>query len=193
MALRVTIYEEPVLRKKGKPITRFDGELGELIREMINTMYEESGIGLAAQQIGRALQLCVIDVRGCDDDFFYQLDGRQPPLELFMPMAVINPELEVLPGKETTYEEGCLSFPEVRGDVKRPDAVRLKFQDAGGASHLLECTGILSRCVQHEVDHLNGVLFIDRMDKKTLRKLDKRLKQLKEQTRAAGAARPSRL
>lgn len=182
MALRITLYEEPILRTKGKRITAFDNSLRDLVQQMIETMDEANGIGIAAQQVGHDLQLCIVDVRGCEEDFDYILDGRQPPLDLIMPMAIANPELEVLEGEKTVYEEGCLSFPEVRGDVKRPAAVRLRYQDADGNPHVLECDGIFARCVQHEVDHLNGILFIDRMDKKTLKKIDGRLKKLKEQT-----------
>ena len=85
----------------------------------------------------------------------------------------------------TESEEGCLSFPEIRGDVIRPDQIRVRYQDVQGHKHTLECTGLLSRCIQHEADHLNGVLFIDRMDKETLARLDPALKALKKQTRDA--------
>jgi peptide deformylase len=85
----------------------------------------------------------------------------------------------------TVSDEGCLSFPEIRGDVIRPDRIRVQYRDVQGHPHTLDCTGLLSRCIQHEVDHLNGVLFIDRMDKKTLAELDPALKALKKQTRDA--------
>lgn len=186
MALRITQYEEPILRKKGKKITAFDKPLRLLVQQMIETMNAANGIGIAAQQVGEDLQLCIVDVRECEDDFAYVLDGRQPPVDLIMPMVIANPEVEFLEGEATVYEEGCLSFPDLRGEVKRPEAVRLKFQDGEGNPHLLECDGIFARCIQHEVDHVNGILFIDRMDKKTLRKLEPKLKKLKEET-AAGA------
>lgn len=189
MALRITQYEEPILRKKGRKVTAFDSALRVLVREMIETMEEADGIGIAAQQVGHDLQLCIVDVRGCENDFDFLLDGRKPPLDLFMPMAIVNPELELLDSPATDYEEGCLSFPEIRGFVRRPEAVRLKYQDADGHAHILECDGILARCIQHEVDHNNGVLFIDRMDKKTLRKLEPKLKKLKEETAQAIGSR----
>jgi peptide deformylase len=89
------------------------------------------------------------------------------------------------PEPTTTSEEGCLSFPEIRGEVSRPDRIRVQFQDVQGHAHMLDCTGLLSRCIQHEADHLNGVLFIDRMEKETLAGLEAALKALKKQTREA--------
>ena len=182
MALRITLYEEPILRTKGKKITTFDQSLKDLVQEMIATMRAANGIGLAAQQVGRALQVCIVDVSDCESDFDYVIDGRTPPVDLIMPLAVVNPELEFPDSPKTVYEEGCLSFPELNGDVKRPDVVRMKFQDLDGNPHVLECDGIFSRCVQHEVDHLNGILFIDRMDKKTRKKLDGVLREMKDDT-----------
>ena len=182
MTLRITQYEEPILRTKGKKITAFDSSLRDLVQEMVETMNAANGIGIAAQQIGRDLQLCIVDIGECEPDFDYILDGRSPPLDLIMPMAIANPELEYSEGETTVYEEGCLSFPDIRGDVKRPAAVRLRYQDIDGNPHVLECDGIFARCIQHEVDHLNGILFIDRMSKKTLRKLESQLTALKEET-----------
>lgn len=182
MALRITLYEESILRTKGKKITSFDQSLCDLVQEMIATMKAANGIGIAAQQVGEALQVCIVDVSDCELDSEYVLDGRQPPLDLIMPMAVVNPELELLDSPSTVYEEGCLSFPGINGDVKRPDAVRLKFQDVDGNSHALECDGIFARCIQHEIDHLNGILFIDRMSKKSRKKIEGRLQQMKVET-----------
>jgi peptide deformylase len=182
MALRITQYEEPILRKKGKDVTAFDNTLRVLVQQMIETMDEANGIGIAAQQVGRDLQLCIVDVSECEEDFDYLLDGRRPPLDLFMPLAMANPKVEFMDEGSTVYEEGCLSFPDIRGSIERPQAVRVKYQDTDGNAHVLVCDGIFARCVQHEVDHLNGILFIDRMDKKTLRKLEPKLKKLRETT-----------
>jgi peptide deformylase len=183
MPLRVTQYNEPILREQGKVIETFDSDLEMLSEEMIETMYENEGIGLAAQQIGEALMLCVIDVpQTRDSSFTFTIDGKSPPAELIMPMALVNPKLELLPSQITTYEEGCLSFPGINGTVKRPDSVRVSFQDTQGIPHVMECNGLLGRCVQHEVDHLNGILFIDRMEKESLNILDSRIKKLKKQT-----------
>lgn len=186
MILRVTQYGEPILRKVGAPITEFDTELAELADNMVDTMYDADGIGLAAQQIGLALQLCVIDVRppeGVEVPFHYSLDGKQPPLDLIMPMALANPKVTILDPTEDVYEEGCLSFPGVNGKVDRPISVRCKFQDTEGNFHVLEADGLLGRCILHEVDHLNGKLFTDLMDKRDLKKNEAKIKKLKRASR----------
>ena len=185
MPLAIVHYNSSVLRQKGAPVTAFDADLARLAADMIATMHAARGIGLAAQQIGRALQFCVIDLRDTDRDFYWELDGAQTPLDLIMPMALANPVVEVLPSEKTIYEEGCLSFPEIHGDVARPDRIRVTYQDTQGTSHTLLCNGLLGRCIQHEVDHLNGTLFIDRMDKATRRPIERAIKQLAEQTKSA--------
>ena len=186
MLLRVTQYGEPILRKVGKPITEFDADLAQLADDMVDTMYDEDGIGLAAQQVGEALQFFVIDVRppeGEKPPFEYSFDGKQPPLDLIMPMALANPKVSIIDLSEDVYEEGCLSFPDVRGKVTRPIGVRCEFQDTEGNSHILEATGLLGRCILHESDHLNGELFIDKMDKRDLQRMTPRIKKIKRDSR----------
>jgi peptide deformylase len=193
MSLRIVHYNESVLHRKGVRITTFDNALAHLAQEMIATMHEAGGIGLAAQQVGRALQLCVVDLRDAEAKFNWKLDGAKPPLDLFMPMTIANPEITVVPGTdETVYEEGCLSFPKIRADVVRPDAITVKFQDEHGVPHTLACDGLFSRCIQHEVDHLNGVLFIERMDKKARASIDDAVKTLAKETKTASKPNPSR-
>lgn len=184
--LRVTQYGEPVLREKGETVERFDDALRQLAAEMVRTMYAEEGIGLAAQQVDRALRLCIVDVRppeGVEAPFDYRLDGRQRPLDLIMPMALVNPVVEPVGGGEDIAEEGCLSFPDLRGRIRRPAAIRCDFRDLEGNAHTIEADGLLGRCIQHEVDHLEGVLFIDRMEKADLRRIEARLKMLKRASR----------
>jgi peptide deformylase len=183
MPLPIVHFNDPILRKKGVAVARFDGGLRKLAADMIDTMHEAHGIGLAAQQIGQALRLCVIDLREADADFDWELDGSRPPLDLFMPMVLANPEVKAEPGDETSYEEGCLSFPAIRGDIVRPDEITVKYKDEHGTPHTLRCNGLFARCVQHEVDHLDGVLFIDHMDKKTLAALEPQLKELRKRTK----------
>jgi peptide deformylase len=186
MLLRVTQYGEPILRKVGTAITEFDADLAQLADDMVDTMYDEEGIGLAAQQIGKAIQLFVMDVRppeGEQPAFDYRFDGKQPPLDLIMPMAVANPKVSIIDSSEDVYEEGCLSFPDVRGKVTRPIGVRCEFQDTEGNSHILDATGLLGRCILHESDHLNGELFIDRMDKRDLQRMTPRIKKIKRGSR----------
>ena len=186
MILRITQYGEPILRKVGEPITEFDEALAELAKDMVDTMYEEEGIGLAAQQVDRALQICVIDVRppeGVEVPFNYNYDGKQPPLDLIMPMAIVNPKVTIIDNTEDVYEEGCLSFPGVNGKVDRPIGIRCEFQDTEGNSHVIEADGLLGRCILHEVDHLNGKLFIDLMQKRDLKKNETKIKKLKRESR----------
>lgn len=186
MILRVTQYGEPILRQVGEPITEFDEPLAELANDMVETMYEEEGIGLAAQQIGRALQLCVVDLRppeGVEVPFNYSFDGKQPPLDLIMPIAIVNPEVTIIDETEDVYDEGCLSFPGVNGKVDRPIGVRCAFQDTEGNPHVIEADGLLGRCILHEVDHLNGRLFIDHMYKRDLKKNEAKIKKLKRASR----------
>ena len=185
MILRVTQYGEPILRKVGEPITEFDEALAELAKDMVETMYDEKGIGLAAQQIDRALQICVIDVRppeGVEVPFTYNYDGKQPPLDLIMPMAIVNPKVTIIDNTVNVYEEGCLSFPGVNGKVDRPIGIRCEFQDTEGHRHVIEADGLLGRCILHEVDHLNGKLFIDLMQKRDLKKNEAKIKKLKRKS-----------
>ncbi len=186
MSLRIVHYNEPVLHAKGEKVTAFDPALTRLANEMLEAMHAAGGIGLAAQQIGRAIQLCVVDLRESDADFSWELDGARPPMDLFMPMALANPQITVTPGTERTlYEEGCLSFPKIRGDVERPDEITVKFHDERGVPHVLKCDGLFSRCIQHEVDHLNGILFIERMEKKSRAAVNEAVKTLGKETKAA--------
>jgi peptide deformylase len=185
MPLRIVHYNDPILRQKGGKITVFDAKLGQLADDMVAAMNTADGIGLAAQQVGLALQLCVVDLASAKRNFTWLLDGVATPLELIMPMALVNPSITVQPSDKLPYEEGCLSFPGIRGDVIRPDLITVAFQDLHGIAHSMTCDGLLARCIQHEVDHLNGVLFIDRMDKKLRQSLDPEIKELAALTRAS--------
>lgn len=186
MSLRIVHFNDPILRTKGERVAVFDAGLARLAAEMVAAMHAAGGIGLAAQQIGRALQLCVVDLRESDAKYNWELDGARPPMELFMPLVIANPQLTGVKGTpETIFEEGCLSFPGIRGDIVRPDAIETRFQDQHGVPHVLKCDGLFARCIQHEVDHLNGVLFIDRMEKKVRAAIDDAVKALAKQTKAA--------
>lgn len=186
MSLRIVHYNDPVLRQKGEKVTTFDAALAKFAAGMVEAMHAAAGIGLAAQQVGRAIQLCVVDLRSAEADFVWELDGVKLPLDLFMPLVIANPQIKVTAKTDVLiYEEGCLSFPKIRADVDRPDAITVKFQDERGLAHTLSCDGLLSRCIQHEADHLNGILFIDRMEKKVRAKIDDDVKALAKETRAA--------
>ena len=183
MALKISFYGEPILTQKGKKITDFSKDLKKLYQDMLDTMYKEEGIGLAAQQVGLALQFCVIDVPNHPEyPITCILDGKPISPQLLMPMVLINPIVDFLPSDEYYYEEGCLSFPEIKADVARPELIIVKYQDIDGNVHNLECDGLLGRCIQHEVDHLNGILFIDRMEKEAYSEIKKDIQTLKKLT-----------
>ncbi len=186
MSLSIVHYNDPVLRRKGEKVTSFDPALEVLAGQMMAAMHAAEGIGLGAPQVGRSLQLCVVDLLASESEYIWELDGAKPPRELFMPLALVNPKVTVAPRTpQVVVEEGCLSFPKIRGDVSRPDEIAVEFSDERGNRHTLRCNGLLSRCIQHEVDHLNGVLFIDRMDKKARALVDADVKALAKKTRQA--------
>lgn len=188
MHLRVTLYDEPILRQKGKLVTKFDDELKKLADDMIETMYHIDAAGLAAQQVDQALQLTVIDisysVKKRNEVITVDLDGKQVPLTVLMPLVLVNPQSLPIISKNVVYEEGCMSFPGgIWIEISRPELVHIKYQDLQGIPHELKCDGILSRCIQHELDHLQGILFIDRADRRDVMQFESKLKQLKRETR----------
>lgn len=188
MILPVTKYGNPVLRQKGAPIEKVTAEIKQLIADMFETMYATKGIGLAAQQVGKALQLTVLDLRGVTDrPSTLELAGKPAELEQFMPLVLINPQLKPL-NDPVAGPEGCLSFPELYGDVVRPESVEVNALDAKGKPIQFRCGGLLARAVQHETDHLNGILFIDRMDRKSKTEIREELDLLQAETKAALAA-----
>lgn len=184
MVRRITQFGEPVLRQKGETVTAFDDNLKKLASDMLDTMYAADGIGLAAQQVGVTQMIFVMDLQLGERaaDFSYSFDGKTPPLELIMPLVAVNPIVE-LQDDPYVYEEGCLSFPGIRGDVERPEQVTMNFQDLEGAPHEIKADGLFGRVIQHEYDHLQGILFIERMKPNALRPLEPRLKKLKRNTR----------
>jgi peptide deformylase len=184
MILKVVKYGTPVLRKKGARIDSITPEIKTLIADMLETMYAHKGVGLAAQQVGHALQLTVIDVRGVTDrPSSLELKGHPADVHAFMPLILINPEVEPA-GEPEAGPEGCLSFPEIYAEIARPGGVRVKALNEKGKPVEFLCGGLLARAVQHETDHLHGILFIDRMDKKTKEELRPELKILQEETKS---------
>jgi peptide deformylase len=184
MILKIVKYGEPVLRKKGAHIDAVTPRIKTLIADMFETMYAHKGVGLAAQQVGEALQLTVIDVRGVTDrPSTLELNGQPADVHDFMPLVLVNPELKPA-GDPVTGPEGCLSFPELYADITRSESVDVKALDKNGKPIEFRCGGLLARAVQHETDHLRGILFIDRMDKKTKEELRPELELLQEETKA---------
>jgi len=175
-------YGDPVLRAVGEPVREFGAPLRTLGDAMLRAMKAAKGIGLAAPQVGLSLQLFVMDVH--DEDFAPVLDGQERRPEDIMPMLLANATVTVPPGEPDTYTEGCLSFPGVTGDVERVERAIVRYRDADGAPHVLECAGLLARCVQHEHDHCQGVLFIDRMTRAHQLLTAAKVKKLKRATTA---------
>src|SRR5712692_7905989 len=185
MILAIVKYGTPVLRQKGARIEAITPTIQNLVADLFETMYAHKGIGLAAQQVGLALQLTVIDVRGVTDrPSSLELNGQPADVHEFMPLVLINPEVKPV-GKPVAGPEGCLSFPEIFSEITRPDVVDVEALDKAGKMIHFRCGGLLARAVQHESDHLNGILFIDRMDKKTKDELRPDLEQLQAETKAA--------
>ena len=185
MILPVVKYGTPVLRQKGARVETITPTIKKLIADMLETMYAYKGIGLAAQQVGVPVQLTVIDVRGATDRPS-SLEVKGQPVEIadLMPLVLINPQITPV-GSPVKGPEGCLSFPEIYAEITRPDVVDVKALDAKGHPLEFRCSGLLSRAVQHETDHLHGILFLDRMDKRTKEELRPELEQLQAETKLA--------
>lgn len=163
MILPIIQYGDPVLRIRCQPVGGVDDGLRELADNMIETMIEAHGIGLAAPQVGVDLRFAVVDVSHDPDCITYlRVNGEEATLEDVMPLVFFNPKLELL-GEKETMEEGCLSIHEIRASVRRPEELKGTFHLLDGSKIELETDGLLARAIQHEVDHLNGVLFVDRI------------------------------
>ncbi|MGA1194265.1 MAG: peptide deformylase [Kiritimatiellia bacterium] len=173
----IRFFGDPVLRTKADPVENIDDEIRALGHEMIDIMRKSEGVGLAAQQIGETRAICVIEV---PEEYDVDADGNRLNPELAMPAVLINPVITNSSKKEDAHDEGCLSFPGIRGSINRPRSIHLSFIDEHGAARELDVTGFTARVIQHEVDHLNGVLFIDRMSAAKRFTLSGKLKRLRE-------------
>jgi peptide deformylase len=190
MILSIRQYGDPILRAKGEPVEKIDDRIRELAANMIETMHAAHGVGLAAQQIGEALQLTVLDVSQVEDrPSTMKLNGKDVDPIAAMPLVLINPEIE-LRGEPEVGVEGCLSFPEISGDIERPKSVIARAQTLQGDKIEIEASGLLSRAIQHEFDHLHGILFIDRMNSAAKAALSSRLKRMQKETRRGKRIRP---
>ena len=168
MKRKILIEPDPILRKKCAPLEKVDDDIRKLMKDMLETMYDAPGIGLAAVQIGILKRLVVLDVS--------KDENKKDPLFL------INPEIISKSENSSVYEEGCLSLPGQFAEIERPAECFLKYIDLNGKEKKLKANGLLSTCIQHEVDHLNGVLFIDYLSKlkkdMIIKKLVKRKKEI---------------
>lgn len=164
--LDILTYPDPFLKTIAKPVTSFDEALTTLTEDMIETMYDSRGIGLAATQIGSDKKIFIIDIEFRPDD----------PDSIKNPIVIINPEIIETSG-EIDYEEGCLSVPEIRSIVRRPSHVKLQYQALDQSQKILEADELMAVCIQHEFDHLNGKLFLDRLPKMNRKMLINKLKK----------------
>jgi peptide deformylase len=160
----LVILPDPVLRQVSKPVERFDSDLRKFSAHMLDTMYDAPGIGLAAIQIGEPLRMLVIDLAKED--------------EPKAPQIFINPKIVSSSDERSIYEEGCLSIPDYYAEVERPAEVRVSYVDLDGKSHEVIADGLLATCLQHEIDHLNGVLFIDHISRLKREMVMKKFKKL---------------
>ncbi len=185
MVLPIVRYGHPALRQKGARIEALTGDVRQLASDMMDTMYAAHGIGLAAQQVGHALQLTVLDVRGIEDRPSTLFLGDEPAdVAAFMPLVLINPEIHPI-GETVVGPEGCLSFPEIFAEIRRPEGVEVRATGLDGRRLEFRCGGLLAKAIQHEVDHLNGILFIDRMTRDVKSELKAELDALMAETKEA--------
>jgi peptide deformylase len=185
MILDIVKYGHPVLRERGAPVTDLSPAIRQFVADLFDTMRAAHGVGLAAQQVGRALQVCVIDVREVTDrPSTLERDGRPADVAAFMPLALINPRITPL-GEPVAGPEGCLSFPELYADITRPESIEVTALNERGETLRFRCGGLLARAIQHEEDHLRGILFIDRMTRARREELRPELEALQAATKAA--------
>jgi peptide deformylase len=178
MLLPIVQYGDPVLRQQCRRVAEVDAAIHELAQNMIETMVDANGVGLAAPQVGIDLQLAVIDVSHDPECISYlKVNGKHAELSEIMPLIFINPKLEFGQEKEIDFE-GCLSIEGIRYEVRRPAAVKATLEQLDGTTLVIETDGLLSRALQHEIDHLNGILFVDRLSAVGKVSVKNRLKRL---------------
>ncbi|MBN8460412.1 MAG: peptide deformylase [Verrucomicrobia bacterium] len=183
MILDIVQYGHPVLRQKCRKVTEINDDLVQLVGNMLETMVSAHGVGLAAPQVGVALRLAVIDVSHDPECVSYlRVNGQDADLVDLMPLVFINPELEFGPTREFGVE-GCLSIQGIRAEVKRPGEVIATLPQLDGSVLVVETDGLLARALQHEIDHLNGILFVDRLPPAAKIGVRARLKALLERNR----------
>jgi len=169
--LRILTYPDPRLRKKSEPIAEVTDETRERARAMFPVMYEDQGIGLAAPQVGWHVRLFVVNVTGKPED----------------ELVIVNPEVVEKTGGMWLFEEGCLSLPGIRGKVKREKQIVVHGQDLDGEPIEIEADGLVARCILHEYDHLDGILFIDRLSPAKKQSIKRKLRDLEAAFEEAGA------
>lgn len=176
MDYKIVTYGNKILRKKAKPVADINDDIRQLAQNMLSTMYQKGGIGLASEQIGRQECVCVIDISGVET---VAASDDEKKNSVDMPLVLVNPEIIDTVGKKTE-QEGCLSFPGIFVSIERPAGITVRFKNLDNADLTIEADGLLARAIQHEMDHLKGVLLVDRMSVVQKVALAGRLKRLKK-------------
>ena len=179
--LTLRIIGDPVLNQVAKPVEKIDDSTVELAEKMLHMMYESNGIGLAAPQAGVSLRMFVLDIEPPEDEEGHPLPVSSPgEIQLLpqMPMAFINPEVTPIGTEESYFDEGCLSVPKLYAPVKRPEKVMLKATLLNGKEISIECGGLLARAIQHENDHLDGIVFVQKLEDEALETIKKGLDKI---------------
>ncbi len=171
---RILIHPDKRLRQQAEDIKTFDNAIEKVVDKMFNTMYSAHGIGLAATQVNIHQRIVVMDVPRASED---ETGGEDDAVELHDKLVLINPELVDYSAELAEYEEGCLSLPGQYASVIRPAEIRVKYRDVHGNEHDRDATGLLGVCIQHEIDHLNGILFIDHISRLKRERLEKKLEK----------------
>ncbi len=172
-ALPLVIAPDPRLKRKAEPVETVDAACAQLAADMLETMYESNGIGLAATQVGISRRVIVVDTTRDD------VPGG--------PYKMINPEVLWSSDEREVYEEGCLSLPEQYAEVERPSRIQVRYLDPEGVEQELEAEGLLATCIQHEIDHLDGILFVDHLSALKRRMILRKLEKLRKQKDLAAA------
>lgn len=162
-SLTIRIYGDKVLREKGQEVEEFGSELAPFLEQMVETMLREGGVGLAAPQVGVSKRVAVVNPEPKNSETL---------------IAMINPRIVAVSSETTSFEEGCLSVPDIRCNVIRPTSIELAYHDGEGREHRMEVDGIIARIIQHEVDHLDGILFVDRLSIATKTLIRSKLRNL---------------
>ena len=180
MKLEIRKYGDPVLREKAEPVEKVDDRIRALAKDMIAAMHDDGGVGLAAQQVGETIAICVVEVPA---EYDADDKGVRFNPDVKMPLVLINPEILEASKETEVRDEGCLSFPGIYAPVRRPVEIKLEFVDLNGKTQNLHLKHFVARVVQHEMDHLHGVLLVDRMGNLKKIALAGQLKRLRNETR----------
>jgi peptide deformylase len=180
--LPLVIAPDPLLKQVSKPVEKVDDNLRQFMKDMLNTMYYEKGVGLAAVQVGVLKRVLVMDVDYETEEHNHHdhHDCSGIHVQNTNPRYFINPEIIELSSDNSAFNEGCLSFPDARSEVTRPKKVKIKFLDEKGQEKLEEMTGLAATCIQHEIDHLNGITFVDHISKLKRDMIIKKMQKFKK-------------